>query len=240
MRNPTWARDELILALDLYFQYLPTKINKNHPAVVELSEVLNTLPIHTDRPNKEKFRNPNGVYMKMCNFLRFDPGYSGKGLSAGGKSDQEVWDEFAGDQDYLRSLALNIRSITGSEESEKIRNPSYDEDDSEAVEGRVLFRVHRVRERNQSLSKKKKNAELKKSGNLACEVCGFIFKEKYGELGKGFIECHHKIPLADLHSNQKTRLSDLALVCSNCHRMLHRQSKMSIGELRSQIWDINK
>ena len=58
-RNPNWARDELILALDLYLQ--EGQLDVSHPKVIELSNLLNSLPIHTDRLNNEKFRNPNGV-----------------------------------------------------------------------------------------------------------------------------------------------------------------------------------
>jgi 5-methylcytosine-specific restriction protein A len=63
LRNPTWQRDELILALDLYFRHSPTKISESHLEVQRLSEVLNSLPIHPDRPDPQRFRNPNGVYM---------------------------------------------------------------------------------------------------------------------------------------------------------------------------------
>jgi hypothetical protein len=69
-RNPPWSRDELILALDLYFQYKPTTIGKAHPKVVELSELLEELPIHADRPDRPRFRNPNGVYMEDVQLSR--------------------------------------------------------------------------------------------------------------------------------------------------------------------------
>lgn len=58
-------------------------------------------------------------------------------------------------------------------------------------------------------------------GRLECEVCGFDFATRYGDLGTGFIEAHHILPLAAA-GPATTRLADLALVCSNCHRMLHR------------------
>ena len=45
-RNPPWQRDELILALDLYFRHRPDTISKKHPEVAALSELLNKLPIH--------------------------------------------------------------------------------------------------------------------------------------------------------------------------------------------------
>jgi 5-methylcytosine-specific restriction protein A len=73
MRNPKWTRDELILALDLYFRCTPLKTNKDHHEIVKLSNILNSLPIHPKKLEYEKFRNPNGVYMKLCNFLWFDP-----------------------------------------------------------------------------------------------------------------------------------------------------------------------
>lgn len=59
-RNPSWARDELILALDLYLR--EGQLDAADPSVIELSAVLNALPIHTDRPDREKFRNPNYRY----------------------------------------------------------------------------------------------------------------------------------------------------------------------------------
>ncbi len=49
--------------------------------------------------------------------------------------------------------------------------PEADEDDSEAPEGRLLTRVHRVRERDRRLVERKKTAPLARHGSLACEVC---------------------------------------------------------------------
>ncbi len=79
-RNPDWTRDELILALDLYFREPAARGSKTHPAVIELSELLNTLPIHGRANRHEKFRNPSGVGMKLSNFLRYDSSYTGAGL----------------------------------------------------------------------------------------------------------------------------------------------------------------
>ncbi|MZF04043.1 HNH endonuclease, partial [Bacillus anthracis] len=55
-----------------------------------------------------------------------------------------------------------------------------------------------------------------------CEICGFDFHKIYGELGKDFIEGHHTIPVSQLKEGEKTRIEDIIMVCSNCHRMLHR------------------
>lgn len=81
MRNPKWHRDEIILALDLYFSTNRGSIDKNNPRIIELSHMLNRLPLFPDRPDEMKFRNVNGVVYKLSNFLPFDEGYKGRRLA---------------------------------------------------------------------------------------------------------------------------------------------------------------
>ena len=45
MRNPKWHRDEIILALDLYFDKDLGTISSKNPKIIALSELLNKLPI---------------------------------------------------------------------------------------------------------------------------------------------------------------------------------------------------
>lgn len=92
----------------------------------------------------------------------------------------------------------------------------------EFPEGRIVTKLHTRRERNPTLIKKKKESVLKSTGSLKCEVCGFDFEYFYGSLGTGFAECHHCLPLSSLANPTKTKLDDLAVVCANCHRILHR------------------
>jgi 5-methylcytosine-specific restriction enzyme A len=235
MRNPPWTTDELILALDLYFRVDPLHNTENHPEIIALSELLNRLPIHTERPDAGRFRNPNGVYMKLCNFLRLDPTYNGAGLKAGSKKDEEVWNEYASDSQRLQQVAAAIKSNVDVE----IVGILPEEDrDIEAIEGRILVRHHLIRERNRSLVREKKASFLRKHGRLYCEVCTFDFAWAYGALGDGFIECHHVLPLSTVRPGQRTRIEDLALVCANCHRMLHRGSRWpTMGDLRGIFLD---
>src|SRR5437773_1362868 len=108
-RNPTWARDELILALDTYFQLGGPRDSK-HPDVQDLSRLLNRLSLHSDRPDPERFRNPNGVAMKLANFAALDTDYPGVALNRGGRGDASIWDEFARDRLRLAEAARTIRS----------------------------------------------------------------------------------------------------------------------------------
>jgi predicted HNH restriction endonuclease len=51
--------------------------------------------------------------------------------------------------------------------------------------------------------------------------CGFDFERAYGELGRGYAHVHHKRPLSERDGDEVTRLEDLAVVCANCHAMIH-------------------
>jgi hypothetical protein len=107
-RNPRWSNEELILALDLYRRRgLP---GNSDPDVIELSGVLNALPMRRLAGIPETFRNANGVAMKLANFARLDPGYEGTGLTRGGQREEEVWNRFAGREDELHRMATQIRA----------------------------------------------------------------------------------------------------------------------------------
>jgi len=71
--NPPWNRDELILALELYLRNPASPPAKSSVEVEGLSSVLNELGQRLGSTANDKFRNANGVYMKMMNFRRFDP-----------------------------------------------------------------------------------------------------------------------------------------------------------------------
>jgi 5-methylcytosine-specific restriction enzyme A len=237
MRNPKWERDEVILALNLYFDENRGTIESNNPKIIELSELLNMLPIHSNRPDEEKFRNPNGVTLKLGNFLALDPNYSGKGMESYSKLDEAVFNEYFENLIELRDVADGIRKITlSSDYSNNVNNVESDDIEENVREGKVLYKMHKVRERDRKIITKKKAKLFSEKGNLECECCGFDFEKTYGEIGKGFMECHHIIPLNKFNDSKETKLEDLALVCSNCHRMLHnRISEISVSDLRQLL-----
>jgi predicted HNH restriction endonuclease len=82
-------------------------------------------------------------------------------------------------------------------------------------------------------------------GQLRCEACGFDFEEAYGEIGRGFIEIHHKIPIFCLEGESVERtveeaMENVASLCANCHRMIHRRREemMSLDALQLLIMGI--
>jgi hypothetical protein len=110
-RNPTWERDELILALYLYLttyrDQLPGDTNRDD--IRNLSAVLQELKIHSDDQRTEKFRTPKSVGAKLSNFRYIDPDRPG-GLSRHGANDLVIWREFVGRPDALLEEVARIAS----------------------------------------------------------------------------------------------------------------------------------
>lgn len=282
-RNVDWSRDELILALDVYFAADGISIAKGGVEVSELSRQLNGLAHVLKTFRMSTFRNAAGVYMKLMNFRRLDPNFvnAGRsGLSHGSKGDEAVWSDYADKRDSLKDAADAIRAIISFEDyrgpdgypevpdGEIVHDYSLDPDDAgqisienrsvavpldvasdievqvdfeelyldEAREGALLSRVHFVRERKKGLVEEKKRDILRAGGKLCCEACDMLFGEMYGSRGEGFIEVHHTRPLHTYRPNDKTKLSDLALLCSNCHRMVHHtRDWLTVEQLKGLI-----
>jgi 5-methylcytosine-specific restriction protein A len=100
-------------------------------------------------------------------------------------------------------------------------------------EGGPKFRYVSFYERRPRL-----RAEAIRHHHTVCQVCGFDFERFYGERGAGFIEVHHLKPVSTL--KKKTSVDpkvDMAVICANCHRMIHRKRDaiLSLNELRSMI-----
>jgi 5-methylcytosine-specific restriction protein A len=103
----------------------------------------------------------------------------------------------------------------------------------ELFEDPTKYRLHRVTERNQTLSKK-----VKKLQGYECKACGFDFESRYGEIGRGYIEAHHNVPISKLSGAkiQLDPLKDFTVLCSNCHSMIHRiKPTPTVEEFRQNL-----
>lgn len=126
---------------------------------------------------------------------------------------------------------------------ENTKQSEADEDASELVsiievpngktEGKKLVMFSTRYER----SSENREAAIKYHGTK-CMVCGFDFEETYGEIGRGYIEVHHVVPISN--TEQETIINpceDLVCLCANCHRMIHRKRNaiLSVNELRKLL-----
>lgn len=115
--NGDWSWNEHILALDLYMSN-PSHPSRDSDEVRALSALLNELGAQTSTARNETFRNPNGVYMKLMNFRRFDPAFQSQGkvgLTRGSRGEEKVWRAYANNRDALRGVAAEIRASVGTE-----------------------------------------------------------------------------------------------------------------------------
>lgn len=111
-----------------------------------------------------------------------------------------------------------------------------DEEKYKGFEDLKKFRFHKRIERNVQLSKKVKSAQ-----GYTCNACYTNFEDKYGPLGKEFIEAHHLRPIAQLTGDrvQLDIRTDFTVLCSNCHSMIHRLDDPSDLNLLKRIIENN-
>lgn len=90
-------------------------------------------------------------------------------------------------------------------------------------EGKTVERIHKRKERNPKVISIAKELYRKKTGKLTCQACGFDFEKVYGKIGVDFIEGHHIIPVSEMEEGHITKPEEITLLCSNCHRMVHKK-----------------
>ncbi|RYG94397.1 MAG: HNH endonuclease [Alphaproteobacteria bacterium] len=215
--NPNWSRDETLLALELLLRLNGVLPSANDPRVQKLSAELRALPIHPQERRGERFRNPDGVAFKLQNLRAVS---TGRGLLNVSSMDKTLVAELAHDAALVFQLAQAIRSrVSAGDVSEtEVMNLSADE---EFLEGRILTVSHKLRERSPKLrSRLLEQRELK--SRLRCDCCEDGPKSSDPNLQFAGFEAHHIVPLAHLTTVSSTRVSDLALLCATCHRLMHR------------------
>lgn len=126
-------------------------------------------------------------------------------------------------------------------ELNEVYEVGFSEDDESFPEGKQELREHLSRERNRRVIQLSKSKFKEQHGKLYCQVCGFDFEQTYGPLGEDYIEGHHTKPVSEMADGEETKIEDIAMVCANCHRMLHRKRPwLSLQELNKLLNENNK
>jgi HNH endonuclease len=87
-------------------------------------------------------------------------------------------------------------------------------------------KVHiNIERRNSALVKR-----VKEIHGYSCEACDLKFEDRYPALGdkSRYIEAHHLQPISTLKGKKLIKhdpRTDFAVLCANCHRMIHRTAK---------------
>ena len=99
------------------------------------------------------------------------------------------------------------------------------------------YAFHQKIERNSTASRK-----AKKFHGTTCQACTLSFIDRYGTIGKGYIEAHHLKPIGKLKEGEKVEYniaSDFAVLCANGHRIIHRSDDPSnLNKFRLMVQSI--
>ena len=124
----------------------------------------------------------------------------------------------------LRNILDAYARISGDDPD--LSSPAVEEDEGGMLdEDHTKLRAHKRIERNPKVSKRVKEVQ-----GLICKACGFDFRVRYPGIAKhDYIEAHHLVPIAQLKGQkvQRDPKTDFAVLCSNCHRMIHRSENPS-------------
>ncbi|MCK5739466.1 HNH endonuclease [bacterium] len=90
MQRRPWSREELILAINLYYKIPFGQLHNRNHEIIELAALIN--------------RTPSAVSWKLVNFASFDSSLQDRGIKGAqnaSKLDREIWDEFYTHLDLL-------------------------------------------------------------------------------------------------------------------------------------------
>jgi 5-methylcytosine-specific restriction protein A len=123
----------------------------------------------------------------------------------------------------LETVVSAYRKLTfrgGLDASGDVRDDLEDEDAGGTLYEKRQYRLHRRIERNRTAARR-----AKQHHGTRCQACELDFAERYGDIGEGFIEAHHLRPISSLNEGVSVVYevaTDFAVLCANCHRMIHR------------------
>lgn len=207
MASIRFTRDEVILALDVFYFSGEAQLNDQSKAIQELSELLNVLPIHPVAERGEIFRNPKGVAGQIAKYRRF---------LEGGRRDRhvgtlffEIGNEFAQRHDELHAIAEAIRR--NALECSEMSFGSENEGNC-FPEGALLGHLHRVIEARDAKATGLENR---------CAICKIETVAIYRD-GLNLLEQHLIVPVVELDAKARYGERDFITVCPNCHAALHR------------------
>ncbi len=104
-----WTREELILAIALYFKLPFGRLHRRNPEIMDLAKLIN--------------RTPDAVAYKLVNLASLDPGLRVRGIKGAvntSKLDQELWNEFFGNWELLPLENERILSLFQGKSTEAL------------------------------------------------------------------------------------------------------------------------
>jgi len=138
--------------------------------------------------------------------------------------------------DDLRSALQAYRALTfrGGLDTEPETEVGWEFEQPQSLTELRQYRLHCRIERNPTAVR-----VAKRHHGSRCQACDVDLGERYGPIGQGYIEAHHLRSISTLEEGVLVRydaVADFAVLCPNCHRMIHRMPDSSnLYKLRSLV-----
>lgn len=219
MKNTSFTRDEIILALDVLYQAKDQKVSVDMPEMNDLSALLQRLPIHPLENRRADFRNITGITRQLMQF-RSNCNTGNKNLHVG-IAFFNIAFEFEDRFDELHQIATAIRR------NEPYYFPGFGNrmEDEGFSEGILLGHLHCL-------------IEVRDGSKLAladhCAICQLQPALIYQSCG-GLLQPHLLVPPTEMDGGKKYQDTDFITVCPTCHAALHRLRPWHTKENYSEI-----
>lgn len=125
-----WTRNELLLALNLYYKTPFGKLDQNNPDIIHLAKLIG--------------RTPSAVAYKLVNFASLDPAQQARGITGApntSKLDKDIWKEYF---DNLNDLVFESERLLSDYEGKSIEE-LHEIDIKDLPEGKMKEKKLRVR-----------------------------------------------------------------------------------------------
>lgn len=186
MARDNWNREQLIVALNLYWKIPYNKISGSSNSLIQqIAPIIN--------------RTPAALAYKLMNFTSLDAEkqkIGNKGKSAASSSDKEIWNEYFG---KWEKLAFDSLTILSNIQNKSINEIIEIEDDYEFVEGKEKVRLVKTRVNQNDFRQR-----ILASYNEKCCITGISFTS--------LLVASHIIPWA---KNKQERLNPRNGICLN-------------------------
>jgi 5-methylcytosine-specific restriction protein A len=139
----------------------------------------------------------------------------------------------------LRATLQAYRALTfrGGLDAEPETDTSGQQEPPQSLTELRRYRMHLRIESNPVAAK-----AAKRHHGSRCQACAIDLGECYGPVGQGYIEAHHLRPISTLGEGVVVTYdvaTDFAVLCPNCHRMIHRLADPSnLDALRAVLCPI--
>ena len=154
------------------------------------------------------------------------------------RGDLPAEDQIREDVEMMLQLYRLASARGGTDDLEVEEEEDEAGSDTGVLEGARRYRYHLTLERSAALAR-----DAKRVHGFSCQCCEFNFEAFFGELGSEYIEAHHLVPLSYLDGDKPVPRSpetDFRVLCSNCHRMIHRMIREVGGPVTVELGTSSK